>query len=304
MRSGGNVGRACQPAKYLMLPFSHSPCLPHLPLAGPGAAATFSAPRRHLRTSPANDMVLRLLQVDPSDADPPAHFHLLGEVDFEDCLSLQRRLVYEANSRADGRIVVLICEHSRLISIGRGGSRADVRLTKSELAGRQLEVRYVGRGGGAILHAPGQLAIYPIIPLAWYNLTIGDYLRRLHKALAELLVELNVKPVAVPGSLALAGRGGVLAALGATVRNGVTMHGAFLNVNPDMRDFGRIDVAGGQTMSSLLSHRALATKMSKVRAALVKHLAEALSLARYHLHTGHPLLAELPAANLRRESAA
>jgi lipoyl(octanoyl) transferase len=162
----------------------------------------------------------------------------------------------------------------------------------------------VGRGGGAILHAPGQLAIYPIVPLAWHELTIGEFLRRMQKALANLLIEFHVKPTTVPGSLALAGRSGVLATLGASVRHGVTMHGAFLNVNPEMRDFGRVEVAGGQTMSSLLSHRALATKMTKVRAALVTHLAEALLLARYHLHTGHPLLAELPAAQHLRESAA
>jgi lipoate-protein ligase B len=107
----------------------------------------------------------------------------------------------------------------------------------------------------------------------------------------------------VPGSLALAGRGGIIAALGVSIRQGVTMHGAYLNVNPQMQDFGRVEVAGGQTMSSLLSHQALATKMTKVRAALVTHLAEALTLERYHLHSGHPLLAEVP-TNDQREAAA
>jgi lipoyl(octanoyl) transferase len=234
----------------------------------------------------------------------PVHIHLLGTVDFEDCLSLQRRLAYDALSRADGRIVVLICKHPPLITIGRGGSRAHVRMTGAELAQRQLEIRYISRGGGAILHAPGQLAIYPIVPLELHGWTIGDYLRRLQRSLADLLLEYKVKPTPVPGSMALAGRSGVLAALGVSVRHGVTMHGAFLNVNPEMRDFGRVEVAGGQTMSSLLSHRALPTKMSKVRAALVTHLAEAFVLERYHLHTGHPLLAELSAMSEERESAA
>jgi lipoyl(octanoyl) transferase len=229
---------------------------------------------------------------------------LLGTVDFEDCLALQRRLVYDALSRDDGRIVVLLCKHSPLITIGRGGSRGDIRLTGSELAQRELEIRYISRGGGAILHAPGQLAIYPIVPLAQHGWTIGEYLRRLQKSLADVLAEFNVKPQAVPGSLALSGRSGVLAAVGVSVRQGITMHGAFLNVSAEMRDFGRVMVAGGQTMSSLLSHRALPTKMSKVRAALVTHLAEALELERYHLHTGHPLLAELPERNHPREAAA
>src|SRR5436190_1900312 len=119
--------------------------------------------------------------------DFPVHIHLLGTVDFEDCLSLQRRLAYDALSRPDGRIVVLICEHPPLITIGRSGSRADVRLTAAELADRQLEIRNISRGGGAVLHSPGQLAIYPIVPLTLHGWTIGDYLRRLQVAVHELL---------------------------------------------------------------------------------------------------------------------
>ncbi|HZN35768.1 MAG TPA: hypothetical protein VFB80_18190 [Pirellulaceae bacterium] len=231
------------------------------------------------------------------------HIHLLGTVDYEDCLTLQRRLAYDAMTRADGRIVALICEHPPLVTIGRAGSRAHVRFTGAELAQRQLTIRYVGRGGGAILHAPGQLAVYPIVPLGSRGWTIGDYLRRLQQALARVLVELQVRPLAVPGSFALAGRSGILAVIGAAVRQGVTQHGAYLNVNPAMRDFGRVEVAAGQTMSSLLSQLALPTKMTRVRAALVMHLAEALELERYHLHTGHPLLAELPAASTRESAA-
>ena len=236
--------------------------------------------------------------------DCPVHIHLLGSVDYEDCLTLQRRLAYDAATRDDGRIAILICEHRGLITIGRSGSRAHVRFSGAELMQRHLTIRYVGRGGGAILHAPGQLAVYPIVPLPWHGWTIGDYLRRVQAALWQLLLEFNVRPAAVPGSFALAGRGGILAAIGAAVRHGVTQHGAYVNVNPPMRDFGRVETAAGQTMSSLLSQRALPTKMTKVRAALVTHLAEALELERYHLHTGHPHLAELPAASHRREAAA
>jgi lipoyl(octanoyl) transferase len=240
----------------------------------------------------------------PLPREFPVHIHLLGRVDYEDCLTLQRRLAYDALSRADGRVVVLVCEHPPQITIGRSGSREHVRLTGAELAARQLAVRYVGRGGGAILHAPGQLAVYPIVPLDWRGWTVGEYLRRLQRGLANLLIEFKVQPTAIPSSFALAGRSGVLAAIGVSVRQGVTTHGAYLNVNPELGDFGRVVVAGGRTMSSLLSNRALPTKMTKVRAALVSHLADALLLERYHLHTGHPLLAELPALSHPRDAAA
>src|SRR6186713_2243028 len=110
-------------------------------------------------------------------ATPAVHFHLFGQVPLEDMHNLQRRLAYEAASRDDGRITVLACEHEPLITIGRGGSRADIRLDYDELARRQIEVQYVARGGGAILHGPGQLALYVIAPLARLRWTIGDYLR-------------------------------------------------------------------------------------------------------------------------------
>src|SRR5262245_40294252 len=142
-----------------------------------------------------------------------AHFHLMGCVDFDDCQSLQRRLAYDALTRGDGRIAVLICEHPPVVTIGRGGSRAHVRLTGVELAARQLAVRYLSRGGGAILHGPGQLAVYPIVPLDWHGWTVGAYLRRLKAAIQDTLGDQRVKAEASRGCHSLAGRTGVLAAI-------------------------------------------------------------------------------------------
>ncbi len=56
---------------------------------------------------------------------------------------------------------------------------------------RRLDVRWVNRGGGCVLHAPGQLAIYPIVPLAWHRWTVGEYLRRFRQALTQTLDELG-----------------------------------------------------------------------------------------------------------------
>jgi lipoyl(octanoyl) transferase len=232
-----------------------------------------------------------------------AHFHLLGTVDYEDCLSVQRRLAYDALTRDDGRIAVLLCEHPPLVTIGRGGSRAHVRLSGEELASRQLAIRYVGRGGGAILHGPGQLAIYPIVPLDWHGWTIGVYLRRLQTALQAALRDLNIASQAVEASHSLRGRHGVLAIVAAAVRHGVTSHGAYLNVHPDLREQGRIEPIKGLRTSSILSERSLPVRMQAVRATLVARLAAALGCERHHLHTGHPLLADLAPSPLRESAA-
>ena len=55
---------------------------------------------------------------------PAVEAYLLGVVDFEACLALQQRLVYETAGRSDGQITLLVCEHPLSITVGRQGSRA------------------------------------------------------------------------------------------------------------------------------------------------------------------------------------
>ena len=249
-----------------------------------------------------------------------AHFHLLGCVDYEDCLHVQRRLAYDALTRADGRMVVLLCEHPPLITIGRSGSRGQVHFTGAELSEWQLPVRYVSRGGGPLLHSPGQLAIYPILSLDWHGWTVGQYLRKLQEAVGRALTELGVRAQQLAGRCGWWGQTGMLAAVGAAVKLGMTSHGAYINVAPENRGFGRVEVvpattlkqdsaatiaefAFKPTLSSLLSERPAAGRMTGVRSAVIQHLAGSLGCADYHMHTGHPLLTEIP-GTASRESAA
>jgi lipoyl(octanoyl) transferase len=237
--------------------------------------------------------------------EPPAEmselslaFHFLGQISFDDALALQLRLVQEAASSPAPRARLLFCEHPALITIGRIGSRGHVRLSGERLRHERLAVRWVSRGGGCVLHAPGQLAVYPIVPLAGLGWSIGQYLERLQRGLLDALRQLQVHPQTQPGHFAVWGRSGLLAAVGVAVREGVTCHGAFLNVNPAMRPFAFVDslptevVAPGTktTMGCLLAERRTAVRMSSVRAALVDGLARAFGTERYHLHTGHPWL--------------
>jgi len=149
-------------------------------------------------------------QLDPRDV--PVEFHLLGCVDFDACLALQHRLVYEAGGSVDGRIVVLLCEHSDLITVGRSGSWGHIRLGQRALASRQLSVRWIRRGGGCVLHAPGQLAVYPIVPLDALGWTVGRYMRALHGGLSAVLTDLGIRCETRPGRFGIWGRTGPLVA--------------------------------------------------------------------------------------------
>ena len=247
-----------------------------------------------------------------SNNSPPfaTHVHSLGLVDYEDCLTAQKRLAYDAVTRSDGRMTVLLCEHPDVITVGRRGSRDQLQLTGAELSERALTVRYVARGGGCLLHAPGQLAVYVITQLAWHGWSVGDFLRRLQQGLAAALLEQNVEAQTIPQHFGLWGKSGWLAALGVAVKFGVTSHGVFLNVDPDLRSMRRVEalpaaeyrdlrVAMPQlparpVPASLLSETAIPGKMATVRTAVVAHLTAAFDCGPYQFHTSHPLLPELP----------
>lgn len=238
---------------------------------------------------------------DPGPVDfrePVVAFHLLGRLSLEDGLALQRRLVDEAVTGHPRRIVVLMGEHPESISVGRRGSRAHLRLTGEQLRRAGLAVRWVRRSGGCVLHAPGQLAVYPIVPLAGLGWSGAQYRQRLHHALVRSLQELRIRVHTQPGQLAVWGRSGLLAVVAVAVREGVAYHGAFVNVNPPMRYFPFVDTVPPAetgpgvrpTMGCLLAERHVAVRMASVRSALIEQLAAAFGCPRYHLHTGHPLL--------------
>jgi lipoyl(octanoyl) transferase len=271
---------------------------------------------------------------DVSDIDflqPSLEAFLLGQIDFDVALGLQQRLVEQARDRGDGQITLLLCEHPPIITVGRGGSPGQVAMQNNLVRNRQIEVRWVNRGGGCLVHSPGQLAIYPLVPLRWHGLSVGQFLHRLQTAIIETLDDLNIpsRPGDCPnfrgdcpnlrpsenGTVPLSpnakslgatagssssaaaqsgvyGRTGQLAALGAAVRHWTTYYGAYLNVCPPTGLFRlvEIDPAAQTSMSSLVAERCGPVRMTGVRSALVRRLAESLGCDRYHLYTGHPML--------------
>jgi lipoyl(octanoyl) transferase len=223
---------------------------------------------------------------------PAVETFLLDRIDFDVAQDLQQRLVHEVGQRGDGQIILLFCEHPTILTVGRGGSPGEIAMQSGLLRNQQIDIRWVNRGGGCQVHCPGQLAIYPIIPLQWHGFSVGEFVERLHAGLLAALDDLNVLGRLVPGRHGVWGRTGHLATVGAAVRNWVTYFGAYLNVCPPMGLFRLVetDPAGRTTMSCLVAERRAPVRMTAVRAALVQRLTEAFGCDRYHLFTGHPML--------------
>lgn len=216
---------------------------------------------------------------------------LLGTVDFDAAVLLQKYLHFEISDRNDSHGVVLLCEHPPIITVGREGSRADILADPRELAARQLEFRWLNRGGGCLVHGPGQLAVYPILPLDRLQCGLGDFRARLEQAVLGCCRELRVPAWRYGDRPGVGCRSGQFAFVGATVNSWVSYNGLFINVAPRM-DLMRLvrSAPEGSRVTSLAAQRLKPTSMHAVRESLVRDLAVQFGYDDWHVHTGHPLL--------------
>jgi len=223
--------------------------------------------------------------------EPTLRVYLLGLVDFEVALALQRRLVYEVSGDRSSAALVL-CEHPPLITVGRRGSWAHIRWDAKDRDAGCVPLRWVNRGGGCVLHVPGQVAIYPILALDRLGLSIGGYLERLRAAVFGLLDNFGIRGTVFPGHTGVCIQTRPIAEVGIAVRDWVTYFGAALNVNPDLGLFRRVCscVEGCGSMTSIERERHGPLRPSLVRELLIEEVAQNFGFTKTLLFSDHPLL--------------
>ena len=203
----------------------------------------------------------------------------LGIVDYATGLRLQQRLV---DLRKEGRIgdVLLLLEHSPVITLGRNAKQKNIVASPELLAQRGVEVFECDRGGDVTFHGPGQLVGYPIFDLRGFatpdgrRKTLGaiDYVRRLEEVLIRTCADFGIPAARICGLTGvwtnpqtmssraqlddlLANRPvesrdllsppeAKIAAIGVHISRAVTSHGFALNVNTDLDYFNLIIPCG------------------------------------------------------------
>lgn len=214
--------------------------------------------------------------------------YLLGTLGFDALLAFQRKLVYEIGGDRDSGSLIL-CDHPPGITVGREGSRSHIRPSPEELHARRWPVRWVSRGGGVMLHLPGQVACYPVLPLDALGLTPGRYVRELEAVAVQLLAEYGVggEPDAEHPGVRVNGRR--IAHVGVAVRDDVSCFGLVVNADPDLEPFRDVRCDGdGRPMTSLARESDLRVRVSGVRQRLLELVAARFGFDRVSVFHTHP----------------
>ena len=228
---------------------------------------------------------------------------LAGPIGLDAWGAMSERLAWDVSEPGGRPPTLVICEFERSITVGRLGSRRDIDLTDEELAKRRLGVRFTGRGGGAILHGPGQIHVALFATLEDLGLSrhdVGGCVERMETGLEGAIRRLRCGAARDSGCHGVFGRTGLLAGVGMAIRRGVVSHGAWLNVTRAADVDATSDVAhrirtatgparGAVPMSCVEADVQRRVRLQDARAALVEQVVDAYAFPSSHIQSGFPL---------------
>jgi lipoyl(octanoyl) transferase len=123
----------------------------------------------------------------------------LGTVDYATALRLQQQLIALRKEEKIGDVLLLL-EHSPVITLGRNAKAANVIASPELLAQRGVELFECDRGGDVTFHGPGQIVGYPIFDLRGFatpdgkRKTLGavEFVRRLEEVLIRTCADFTI----------------------------------------------------------------------------------------------------------------
>jgi lipoyl(octanoyl) transferase len=174
----------------------------------------------------------------------------------------------------------LLClEHPPTVTLGKRGQTQDL-LNPTFLHEQGVEIFKIDRGGEATFHEPGQLVVYPILPIKQMNLGVVDLIRNMADCMARSVAPYGAHVSYnkdVPGLWTEANERSPamkMASVGMRVSKGITTHGLAINLINPMIGFGWIVPCGAPStpFCNLLGFVGDARKDEATRRALFEHV--------------------------------
>jgi lipoyl(octanoyl) transferase len=222
----------------------------------------------------------------------------LGLIAYAEAYALQKRVAAARKMDAIGD-VLLLCEHTPVITQGRNGKREHLLVSENVLRQRNVEFCETSRGGDVTYHGPGQLVGYPILHLGAIRKDVVWYVRMLEEVMIRTSAEFGICAAREEGKTGIwatneekeftqsaqsSPREPIpaekLGAIGVHISRWVTSHGFAYNVATDLRNFDLIVPCGiaGRKATSLEKLLGRAVNMSEVALEISRHFGDVFDL--------------------------
>jgi lipoyl(octanoyl) transferase len=190
---------------------------------------------------------------------------LPGLTPFQEVFSLQEKLL-DQRIRDEIPDTLIFCEHTPVITRGRGLQRVDGREERAKpLALMPAGTEYIetNRGGDLTWHGPGQLVLYPIIKLGGdgelgkkIGQDVNGYIRFLENIYIDLLSKFEITATSKEGGSGVWLGERKVASVGIALRRWVSYHGIAINLVNDLFSFQAFDPCGfdANVMTRLKDH--------------------------------------------------
>lgn len=166
------------------------------------------------------------------------------DIGFDEAMAIQLDKAKELKKDRSKHGLLLMVEHSPIVTMGRGGSENNLIAGKEALSANGIEYHEARRGGDVTYHGPGQITMYPVFPLEWYWRDLHLYMRTLEETGINYLKGYAITAAREKGLTGVWVDDKKIAAIGIAVSGWVTYYGMAFNICPDMRHFSLIRPCG------------------------------------------------------------
>lgn len=207
--------------------------------------------------------------------DLPVDLFDLDHMAYLDALDWQQAKAAEVRAETSADALAFL-EHPPVYTMGARGGDDHMLLSEDDLRERGADLIMTDRGGDMTFHGPGQLVLYAVLNLRRRCLRPVDHVRGLEGTILETLTAFGLRGRTVKGRPGVWIGSRKIAAIGVSIRGGVTMHGAALNVTNDLAWFNAIVPCGlhGLGVTSVAREVGNAPLLVEVMAAAATAFAE------------------------------
>jgi lipoate-protein ligase B len=205
-------------------------------------------------------------------------------------LDLQHAIHSEVVAGRTGAHVIFV-EHDPVLTMGKNADHIHVLTHKSQIQEQGIDFVETDRGGQVTAHEPGQLVMYPILPVQEMGLTPRSYVCSLEKAVIKTLEDLQISSSTDPSNPGIWVGANKICAVGIRIKERVSMHGIALNVSNNLSTFSHILACGiqGRGVTTIKQCSEVTPTLSLVKSLLAENFAHQIGCQALQADVSHRL---------------